>query len=187
MKLYFHLERCNWLEEGDIVKKEPYRGESVFPALMPYADTDFLRRLDKISRKGLSLHGARYLIKPGQGVKGIDLIEFALELQFEYARYIYYKERPSRLQSLYAFDSYERTLQFKKASGNKGTIYEVDFSGLCFIGDMNWLKAETNSETQKHYAMSYWEGKAFSTDKNYDPQWECVIDLPVTIVRKITD
>ena len=186
MKLYFHVDRANGLKAGDIVQREPYRGESVIPALMPFANADYLRHLDKISREGLSLHGAHYLIKPGQGAV-VSLVDCMLELQFEYVRHIYHKNKPSRLQSMFAFNEYERAAWFKSEKGGTGTIFEIEFSGLCLVADMNWLKVETNPDTQKHYAMSYWDGKPFSIDKHYDPKWECVIDLPVTIKREIIE
>ena len=186
MRLYFHVDRSLGLKPGDEVHKEPYYGESILPALMPFADESFLHHLDKISRDGLSIHGAQYLIKAGQR-RDINLINCLLELQFEYVRHIYHKNKPSRLQSMFAFNEYEYALRFKREHGNTGVIYEIDFSGLCFVGDMNWLKPDICPIAQKHKAMSYWSGQPYETEKHYEPLWECVIDLPVKIIRQVED
>ena len=73
----------------------------------------------------------------------------------------------------------------KSVSGKRIACSSVVSMG--FICDMQWLKADRNPETQKYNATSYWEGKPYSTDKTYDPQWECVIDLPIRIIREIAD
>jgi len=193
MKMFFHVDRVFGLKEGDIINKEPYRGESLLPSLMPFADDLFIRHLNKISSNGLSAHGARYLIKPGQGVE-INTLDFMIELHLEYVRHIYQKNKPSRFQSMFAFDNYENAKKFKNEKKNRGAIFEIDYSGLCFIADKNWHAADmrwltpsVKPEIQKHNAMSYWEGKPFSIEKHYDPQWEYIIELPVKIIREIVD
>lgn len=185
MELYFHVDLAYNLKAGEVISKEPYRGESIIPAFMPFADDSFLRHLDKISCDGLSLHGAQYLIHIKH--ENVNVRDFLLELQFEYVRNVYNANMPSRLQSMFAFNKYEQAIEFKRVRGNRGVIFEIDFSGRCFIGDMNWLTPDLSPETQKQNAMQYWQGKPYSNDKNYQPFWECVIDLPVIIKREIIE
>ena len=186
MKLYFHVDRLGNLSPGHVIEKEQYRNESILPAIMPYADERYLKHLEKLCRDGLSLHGAGY-ITVGLKRSRVEAVNLLLELQFEYVRHIYNENMPSRLQSLFAFSNLYAAQEFKRAKGDSGKIFEIDFSGRCFVGDMNWITASLNVEEQKQHAMQYWMGRPFSTKRDYIPQWECVIDLPVTIGREVTD
>ena len=183
MKFYSHVDRLHSLKAGDVIDKTVYRGECVLPMLMPFADEDFLRHLDKLSKDGLSSHGARYLLKPGLGVGNeVRVTDFLLELQFEYVRHIYYKSKPSRLQSLFAFDSYEEAERFKAQTGGRGVICEIDAYGLCFIANRNHLKIDADPDAQKHRAMAYWEGQRFSFDEHYSPDAEYLLELPARVL-----
>ena len=185
MKLYFHVDRAFGLKVGSVLQNEPYRGESILPALMPYADECYMRHLGKLCRDGISLHGARYLIR--SAFDNISIKDCLLELQFEYVRNIYFKKLPSRLQSLFGFENLTNAKQFKEACGGTGLIFETEPSGLLFRADMNWLKFDFTPEEQKNNAMFYWEGKPLSRDKHYTPRWEVLMQLPVTILREVTE
>ena len=185
MKLYFHVDRALVRKPGEVIEKEKYKGESLLIPLLSYGDQNFLYHLDKLCRYGISLHGAHYLIQSINN--NVSFRDSLLELHFEYIRHIYYKNTLSRFQCLFAYEDINKAREFKRANKNMGMIYEVEPSGLIFRSDMNWLKFDFTPETQKHYAMSYWTGKPFSTEKHYEPQWECLIDLPVIIKQEINE
>ena len=127
-----------------------------------------MRHLDKLSRDGLSMHGAQYLIKAGQG-HIINLLDCMQELQFEYIRHIYHKNKPSRLQGVFAFSEYSHAKRFKMEHGNTGIIYEVEFSGLCLVADMNWLKPDTDPSEQNIGQCLIGKGGRFQPPKIMNP------------------
>ena len=50
---------------------------------------------------------------------------------------------------------------------------------------MNLLKLDRDPAKQKEYAENYWNSRQYRTDSEYEPFWECVIDLPVEIKREM--
>lgn len=179
MKLYFHIDRTHLLKPGDVVKKEIYYNECILSVFKPFLDSGFASHITELCKDGLSLHGARYLIRIARNE--INFANFATELYFEFIRWKHYPHLPSRLQSLFAFDKYSAALEFARDNPDS-RIFEIDFSGRCFIADMNLLRLDLTPETQEYYARSYWAGKAFKID---NPRWECVIDLPVKVINEI--
>ena len=186
MRLYFHVDRNKNLREGDVLNRDSFDDVFVLPAMFPFADRKYLDHLESLCREGLSNHGVQYLTY-GQTAGRTDLSSFMIELHYEYIRHIYFKNMPSRLQSAFAFSEYEQALAFKRERGNEGRIYEVNFSGRCFVADMNLLTVKLKPEQQEYTARQYWSGKPKSLDKDYIPCWECLIDLPVTIGREIKE
>jgi hypothetical protein len=185
MKLYYHVDGWHKLKPGDVISKHSYRGECLVHAIMPYADERFLNHLKKLCADGLGLHGAKFLttniVRSGSLAN-----EFLLEMQFEYIRMVYNKDTVSRLQSVFACDSLEAALAFKqKYRKPESRIFEVEYSGRMFIGDLNCLVSDLNPEAQKQNALRYWHGEPFSSEKNYIPMWECLLDMPVTIVGEV--
>jgi hypothetical protein len=185
MKLYFqceqsscsHFDRLDRLRENDIVDREPYFNETPLCVMSPFFDADFLEHFNTLCNDGLSAHGARYLI---QSIRGeIRFAELLIELYFEYVRYRDYPDKPSRFQSFFAFEDLSKAKEF---GNGRGKIYEIDYSGSIFIGDMNWLKISYNAEMQRQCAEQYWSGKAFAGKK---PNWECLLNLPIEIKKEV--
>jgi hypothetical protein len=135
LKLYFHINRTHLLNPGDILKKEIYYNESILSVFTPFVDSRFANHISALCKDGLSLHGARYLIQIARNE--IKFADFAAELYFEFIRWKYYAHLPSRLQSLFAFDKYTAALEFARENPDS-RIFEIDFSGRCFIADMNF-------------------------------------------------
>ena len=183
------MDRLYNLKMGSVIEKTPCGSMNVFQALMPFADDKYLRHLNKLCTDGLSNHGKIYLSNPWD-MKSVATL---LELYFEYIRHIHYRNRPSRFQSLFAFDSLERAerfkLQYAKSSdipyNRAGLICEIEYHGLCFMADMNHLRTDLNPEIQKQYAFAYWKGEPYSTDEHYSPDTEYLLELPVKISRII--
>ena len=186
MRLYFHVDRNKNLQTGDILNRISFDDIFILPAMFPFADRKYLDHLKRLCSEGLSMHGSRYLTLD-LADSPVDYVSFMIELQFEYIRHIYYKNMPSRLQSAFAFSEYEQALKFKRERGNNGRIFEVNFSGRCFVEDMNLMTTKLKPEAQEQIAHQYWSGKPKIYDEGYVPCRECLIDLPVTIGREITE
>lgn len=181
MKLYFHTDRTDRLRPGDVIQREPYPDESLLAVFSPFWDAEFLRHLTGMAAEGLGLHGHRYLI----GIR--DRVHFgsmAIEIYYEYIRWKHYPQRPSRLQSFFAWRAYEDALSFAREAG-RGRIYEVQCDTPPFMGDMNALKLSLDPAEQEAHARRYWEGKTAKSAADYKPAWECVLYLPVGVVREV--
>lgn len=181
MKLYYHTDRSDALHPGFIVEREPYHDESLLAVFSPFIDNDFLNHLSAMAKEGLSLHGARYLIQLNGSV---DFPCLSIELYYEYIRWKYYPDRPSRMQSFFAWQKYDDAIDAAKEIGT-GRVFEVRCDSVPFVGDMNHLKLSLDPEKQQRAARGYWEGNPFSRDFGYKPRWEYVLRLQVEIVREV--
>lgn len=181
MRLYLHTDRNESLQPGFTVEKEPYHDESLLAVYSPFMDTGFIDHLMRMAKDGLSLHGARYLIQLNDMVNFPNL---TTELYFEYIRWKHYCDKPSRLQSLFAWQTFEDALAFARETG-KGKIYEVQGQTAAFVGDMNHMQLSLNPKEQEEIARGYWEGLPYDRKFGYHPKWEYLLSLPVEIVREV--
>jgi hypothetical protein len=183
MKLYYHLSRGTLFNSGDIIEKEPYYDECIITSLAPMFDAEYLSHLISMAKDGLSLHGARYLIQINNAAPNVSYPNFFMELYYEYIRWKYYPNKPSRFQSLFAWRTLKEAFDFFKRS-SRGRIYEIKVANNFFVGDMNLLKLNLDPAQQEQFARDYWEGKPMSRDAGYKAAWEYVIDLPAEIVKE---
>ncbi|MDW9634559.1 hypothetical protein GYB73_00925 [Sinorhizobium meliloti] len=96
----------------------------------------------------------------------------AIELAFEYVRRSNFPEKPSRLQSYFAFDDADRVRAFSDAP-----IFEVKPANA-FKFDMTWLNVSNQLAIASYNAHQYWGGAASAT-----PDWEYLLVPPVEISR----
>ena len=179
MKLYLHVDRSERLKTGDAIQKEPYFDESLWQS-MAFVEPGFADHIRRLCRDGLSLHGAHYLIRLFGEMHVPSLL---LELHFEFVRHRSFPELPSRFQSFFAFREYESALAFARSKGGGGKIFEIA-ADKCFMGDMNLLKCDLDAANMERNAVGYWESRRMSSDPEYKPAWECLVDLPVEIGRE---
>lgn len=185
MDVYYHSDRAESLKPGTVVELEPYRlEESRLMLLGRCLDGGFYRHLAEMMRKGISLHGARYLMMPNRKP---DFDSMAMELVYEEYRWRNKLRIPSRLQSLFAWRNLEDAVRFGKEAGC-GRIYRVRCSDKerPLPHDMNGIKLSYDAEEQERYAALYWSGKPFCSDANYKPRWEYFLRLPVTVLEEVT-
>src|SRR5690606_23011516 len=122
---------------------------------------------------GLSPHGWGYMtIRFGSpllqgGGCGLPN-EPIMELIFEYVRRTDYADRPSRLQSFFAYDSLEKA---KQEFPNTQIVRFV--SEHHFRCDQTWLNVSHQIAVAEFNAHRYWSGDASST-----PEWEFLITPP---------
>ena len=178
MTLYLHLDRMGQLKQNDIIGLQRYAGGNALSAFADMFCMDFIRHLDGLCYKGLSYHGKSYLIghfDPGHSFRA-DLI--MNELYLEFTRWKNGIDAPSRLQSLFAWRDKEDAL--KSAQDNKAypMIYEVEALG-------RFVECDMNLSRRPDCALQYWQGKALCNDESYSLMCECVLELPVRVVRQV--
>lgn len=168
MTKFFHFDRKSLLSEGDIINLTKYTDIS----------PDYLQKhIDKYYPSGFTGHGEYYLL---QGTSASKLINPNIEIFFEYVRRAYYKNKPSRFQSFFAFNSMEEVVKFiDKFQYKSGKLWEVECE-KSYSADMSLLNIGSSILTYSYNAHLYWEGK--SSD---DPIWEVLLAPPVNIIQEV--
>lgn len=185
MDVYYHCDRTESLKPGTVIEPEPYRPEeSRIMLLGRCIDSEFYRHLAEMMRKGISLHGARYLMMADQKP---DFESMTTELVYEEYRWRNRLRIQSRLQSLFAWRNLADAVRFGREAGS-GRIYRVRCSDKekPLPHDMNGLQLSFSAEEQARYTALYWEGKPFCSDANYEPCWEYLLRLPVTVLEEVS-
>lgn len=180
MDLYLHVDRGGGIRPGMTIRLEPYRREeSELMLLEPCMDIEFLTHIEKMLDTGISLHGARYLRMLGHNA---DFISMTTELVYEAYRMKHCPDKPSRLQSLFAFGSLAEAVAF---AGEGKHVYAVHSDEVAYKYDMNALKLSYDQREQDEYAARYWRGAPLSSDAGYKPMWEYLLTLPVEVLREV--
>ena len=188
MSLYLHVDRLANLEKlkRPVVQLERYefRTEGFLSILSPALESGLIQSLESTFEEGLSYHGAAYFVQLVQMVNPETFGAFIAELYFEHVRQRDFVEKPSRLQSLFAWDDLSIAVEFLKK--HNGDIYKVSPCGLCSKHDMNLLNASFDADEMEQRASLYWRGLPMSTDKAYAPKWEFLLKCPVEIIGKVS-
>ena len=175
-----HLDRLGEMKSGSILNLQK---KAAHTGLLLYADMfspGFVDHLEKLCSQGLSQHGWSYLIEhlePRQKTR-TDLI--LNELGLEFIRWKHEINKPSRFQSLFAWDNIEDAIKFVTEEKAFPTIYEVEAQGRFFRADMN-LSRRSRVES----VLKYWRREPLDNSEKYTPIWECVLELPVKVIRQI--
>jgi hypothetical protein len=169
MKHFFRVDQSMKLYEGqkiNFVKKENNKPE------------ELQTRINFLFPEGVTDLGYNLLDSNANNVSNL------VELVFEYVRRSYYSEKPSRFQSIFAFDNIEQAKLFRyKFCDCKNKIWEVE-SITSFRADMSLLDLPPNcSLLQLDYmAHLYWNSE---TEDSRCTFWEYLLVPPVKVIRKV--
>ena len=179
MKLYLHVDRKRLLNKGDVLSNTKYPNGNTASLLSPILESDFLDHIMNLYNEGISPHGYNYLVEAATGTR--SYLDWATELFFEYIRYKEFNSLPSRYQSIFGWSRLEDALSFDK----KSPIYEISNNNGCFIADIRLLKMDYDPSKQANNAKKYWKGEPLDSSLTYKPLWEYVINIPVTVEKRI--
>lgn len=169
MKPYFHVDHNGVLKEDQIINLVKYN--DVQPSELQV-------HVDSLFPDGLTSHGEIYMLRGETSAMGIN---GNIELLFEYVRRSYFTSRPSRLQSFFAFEDINQTVNFiDKYIKTDSLIWEVK-SEVVFKADMNLLTLQGSVLTVSYNAHRYWKG----SPGGENPFWEYLMVPPVRVIRKI--
>jgi hypothetical protein len=173
MATYYHVDRRGLLSPNSIY------------GLTHYSDIDpeFLQRhADKLFPEGFTVHGERYFLKNDS----LPVVTSpAIELIFEYVRRASFPNRPSRFQSLFAWNRISDAGRFRDQYGNhKDPIWIVEYDeNEAFKGDMNLLGMRDSLLVTSYRAHCYWGGLP---DPSGDPpRWEFLLKAPVGVIKRV--
>lgn len=172
MTTYYRVDRVNAYSEGDIINL-------IYPNDIP---REFCEIMDMLAPGGLSPHGLLYLYGARASAGDINVaIDFALEL----FRRSFFDTKPSRYQSIFAWDNLDDARSFMSRlipEFPDCAIYELSTeSENIHKGDMSIL---ANNKTNLVYAdilRLYWSGSTYTDE----PLWEFLLPLPVTVGRRV--
>jgi hypothetical protein len=167
MPQFYSLDRLGTLNENIEIGLTCY--SDISPA-------ELQQHVDLLFPDGLSRHGERYFLKNYMSPR---LSAPSIEMLFEYVRRACYPERPSRFQSMFAFESLNEAVAFKSRYGNgQGTIWQIE-SIEYFKADMGLLVFGNTILVHSYLAHKYWKGEA-----GQNPIWEVLLIPPIRVIKR---
>lgn len=113
-----------------------------------------------------------------------------IDWSFEFYRRAKHPTKPSRWQSLFAWQSLNEAIAFRKSNGNPDNhIYEFDTDlSKCHIGDMRLLDNPDSALVHTYRAELYWQGQTMPNHivPGWLTNWEALVPLPITIGKQIS-
>jgi len=168
MRRYYHVDRNRTLKEGQIINLVKYNDVNL---------SELQDHVDFLFPEGVTSHGERYMLK-GKPPKGHSPV---IELIFEYVRRAHFSSRPSRFQSVFAFETIAKAVKFKnKYEKSDSLIWEVE-SDVAFKADMSLLTLQVSLLLESYNAHRYWRGNSSGNN----PVWEYLLSPPVRVIRRI--
>lgn len=170
MPTFYTLDRHRWLNEGDILNLVPIEGQPLLS--------------DELFTLGASQHGVTYSLNNTFNMPD-NPFGPSIELALELIRKERFPDKPSRLQSMFACEDLDDVKHFRGSSqaARSAPIFEVTVENY-HRGDMNILNFQCNMNEFHRRLVGYWAGTTLSLE-GYEPFWEVVIPLPVTIGSRI--
>ena len=171
MKIFFAVDRTDFLKEGKIISLAKYN--DITPI-------ELQRHVDDMFPEGLSHHGDRYFLTNNSVG---TIASPAIELLFEYVRRAHFPTAISRFQSFFACETEAEAVSFKNIYGSStDSIYEIYTNNNYMKVNMNLLINNNTTLVCSHFAHEYWSGSS-STLPN--PFWEMLLELPIRIGKKL--
>lgn len=175
------MDRFNKLPLGEINLDMNCFGESNSGAIACYRD---------FFPNGISMAGYAYLMPTHKD--SVILFESIAETIFEYVRRIYFNEKPSRYQSIFACETMEDVKNWDRYFNCNGNfiVKKLEFES-CFKGDIAWRDhALVVSDGNGNVCNGFNTALLYSCAKQYwsgvispNPRLELVIPLPVLVLE----
>lgn len=167
MPTFFHVDRSNACQPGHVFNLQPVQG----------LWADHQAHIQTLFPNGIAQHGMNWLVSPG-----MDGFITLRELAWESVRRASYPERPSRFQSVFAFDTLADAHSFINIymGGDNASILEVDAADH-FRANMLLLDVKSKGVGISSAAHAYWRGDRGEAGE----LWEHLLVPPVTVVKKI--
>lgn len=164
---FYHLDRENDLAIGRTIELEAVEtpGDSALEELFP---------------GGLTEHGRHYCEQDLYAEDDHGLWDVSCELLFELVRVARYPDRPSRLQSVFAFEALRDLERFADSYVDPPyTVWRVT-ADRSFTADMKLVDVEDVRHGARQ-ADYYWRGRTY-VDR---PLWEVLLVPPVEVVERV--
>ncbi|WP_322049778.1 DUF2441 domain-containing protein [Paraburkholderia bannensis] len=172
MTKYYTVDRRMRLSVGQILGLSPVDLQSI---------PDLEAHYKHLFPNGVSDHGHRYL--PHRANER----DPSIELLWEFVRRAAFPHRPSRLTSVFAWQSLDDARRFKRENHlTDARIYELK-GGNPFVANMSLLNNSTPLLRTSQMAHAYWEGGVGPTTVGLaDPRWEVLLSAPVIVGAEVS-
>lgn len=178
--LFFTLDRQRTLNSGmKIELADPY---CPIVSLQTHASSLFS---DGVSRHANNLFFNYHI----NLVSSEERFGAMIEILLEERRKSHFPEKPSRFQSLFACESVKEAAWFRGFSQFPldTPIFQVNSSSNYHRGDMNLLNMNCTPVEISQRLDLYWRGETTKIHEGYQPFWEVLVPLPVTIGERISE
>lgn len=181
-KQFYHVSRVGKLE-GEITLSKDFSRLAIEKPNTFFNNTELIKTIEGYFPNGISRHGESYLSEKifywHDNQNNLDFIPYipSIELVFEIIRRANYPSLPSRLQSIFAFETLEEALKFKSQYSQVDCPIYIVEANKCIKRDMSLLKLGFNISGGITLAEKYW-----SAQQSENPEWEILLELPVKII-----
>lgn len=188
MPIFFHVDRSKKLNQGDVLNLYNDLSDINFLTIQGLYDSNMAKtRALSLFPEGLSKHGICYLLTHEivifqQGTRVPMRITHTIpmiETIFEQVRRNEFSELPSRMQSIFAWQTQEQAEQFNIEHGGDNKIFKIEHDSA-LIRDQNLLYLGGSPIGALELAKQYWQGLQ---GPNYKP--EAILRLPVVVGEQV--
>lgn len=178
MEKFYSIDRRGAYVEGERLNLLPGRDPD---------DNAVHAHINRMYPGGFSRHGVQYYRDPpAPDPTGANHNSGLLELLLEATRAAYYPEKPSRFQSVFAWETVDAALKFKALYAQaEHPIFELAPQARVHRGDMAIYALNQTIACIDHRLHLYWQGKTLEFP-GHQPVWEAVLELPVFVGKTVT-
>lgn len=171
---FYHVDRYGYLKEEQILTLSKWT--NVSPIVLQ-------KHVDLLFPDGVSPHGERYLLCNEHAAPSVA--DANLELIYEYIRRANFPDRPSRFQSIFAFENLDSAKRFRDQFSSvlphpANSIWLLE-ANRGFRANMRLLTRECSVLGQSCTAHFYWQGVAAADN----PFWEILLVPPIRVLQRI--
>lgn len=182
--IYYSVDRHGTCAEGKECQLEPYEDR-----------TEPLQGIGEHIRamcpEGYSVHGKRYYSHGGRNEPSCGSYrqdytcspyykDALLELLAELVRQAHYRDKPSRFQSMFAWDSLANAKTWQSNHAPGSPIYELIPTQRVHRGDMALLTLGGTMARINMQLHLYWQGNTL-VSSDHSPTWEYLLEHPVRV------
>lgn len=162
--------------------------QNFYPVEDIYTESDLKIHLDELFPEGLSNHGITYftnhplIVQDSNTGQPLRIVHYdpTIEILFELVRRTNFCDKPSRFQSMFAWDSIESANQFRNDYRcADAPIFKLQCETV-FRADMRLLLLGGSYLGASLFAHKYWRGEA-----TQNPNWEYLLKPPVMVVEQV--
>lgn len=185
MPKFYHIDRAGTLEVDKRVELiKDYTQYPLFEIKDLMEKQKLVDRLNGLYPNGISHHGIQYVLNTNLIVNDpygkpttYTLSNPMMETIFELVRSSEFSHLPSRMQSMFCWQTLSDLKKFNNDSRLK--IYEIETDDY-FVGDMKLLYLGGQIIHAMEFARMYWSG-----ERSKDPLLEVLVPLPATIGSEV--
>ncbi len=186
--IYYTVDRKNTLNLGqklELTKTDTHSSPN-FQFSGFFSGPELVSHINELFPEGLSKHGwdfikQKFLRNKAPDYETTNMVEmdtaYILEMNLEYTRRIFYAEKPSRFQSIFAWESIEDARKFKARFPNETPkIFAIEGKRM-HKADMHMLLLGLNNASASLLAHKHWKSLS-----SLNPYWEIALELPVHVI-----